>query len=617
MSSNEATSPRKKPPTKLKSFRVFGVLFFVAATWALGKESTWEATRGPFAASVTALQRVGGNLLFAGTDSGKLFRSSDEGHSWEEIPGDFDKRRITAIEAVSSSVYVGTDGNGVYESNDGGATWRLLNRQALPTPAVTSLAAFNGTLYVGTTGGVARMEPTPQGIRVWRPLVGGLRNVHVRDLKGLFSQLFAATNGGVFRFDPTTETWTPQNTGLTVPPSREVAPIRCLLAHGEFLFAGSSTSGVFRSRDRGNSWEPVREGMTSSNILTLASAGDVLYAGVAGEGVYRSDDNGSTWTPLFEGGSNKYPYALLVVEGGLLAGTFGTGVFRLETTTTRWIPSSEGMSNASTFALVDAGDALLAGTVGGVFRSTDGINWTLHNEGLRAVNVRSFGRLGGAIAAGFYRGGYALSHDGGRSWTPGDPALERATVRAFCEDGGRFFLAVSGRGVLVSETGSAWKTLEAFSAFPFVATLAAVNGRLYAGTEGKGLYESSDGGTSWNPQNEGLSTLAIFDLLVHRGRLFCATFGGGVYAWDESGKWVPHNEGLRDLQVRSLASAGEDLYAATANEGVFRSRDGGRSWQPLNDGLPDRNIRSLLLWSGYLYAATSREGVYRLPIPTE
>jgi len=110
--------------------------------------------------------------------------------------------------------------------------------------------------------------------------------------------------------------------------------------------------------------------------------------------------------------------------------------------------------------------------------------------------------------------------------------------------------------------------------------------------------------------------LSVSSVVLHRGKLFCGTFGGGVYVADDSGKWNARNGSLTDLEVRSLLSVGETLYASTAKGGVFRSDDEGASWQPMNEGLNDLNVSSICSWKGYLYAATGRDGVYRMPLPT-
>ncbi len=68
------------------------------------------------------------------------------------------------------------------------------------------------------------------------------------------------------------------------------------------------------------------------------------------------------------------------------------------------------------------------------------------------------------------------------------------------------------------------------------------------------------------------------------------------------------------LKIQAVAldtENGDILFAGTGN-GLFRSRDGGKTWQSLQDGLRDQNIRALALSPAehaMIYAGTSR-GIY-------
>ncbi|HMZ22418.1 MAG TPA: hypothetical protein PLD20_31095, partial [Blastocatellia bacterium] len=86
-------------------------------------------------------------------------------------------------------------------------------------------------------------------------------------------------------------------------------------------------------------------GPTGGQIFSLLEAGGVLYAGAFNGGVYRSINGGDNWTPAGGGMGNVTPYALAVID-----------------------------------------TTLFAGTNGGVYRSSDGINWVAVNNGLNVNN---------------------------------------------------------------------------------------------------------------------------------------------------------------------------------------------------------------------------------------
>jgi len=86
-------------------------------------------------------------------------------------------------------------------------------------------------------------------------------------------------------------------------------------AHGN-LYAGVSEAGLFISRDRGESWEPVdgfnnqpgREnwfpgfgGLGAHTVLVDGNDANRMWVGVSAAGLFRSDDGGKTWAPKNKG----------------------------------------------------------------------------------------------------------------------------------------------------------------------------------------------------------------------------------------------------------------------------------------------------------------------------
>ncbi len=86
-------------------------------------------------------------------------------------------------------------------------------------------------------------------------------------------------------------------------------------AHGA-LYAGVSEAGLFVSRDRGESWQPIdgfneqpgRDqwapgfgGLGAHTILTDAKNPNRMWVGVSAAGFFRTDDGGKTWSPKNKG----------------------------------------------------------------------------------------------------------------------------------------------------------------------------------------------------------------------------------------------------------------------------------------------------------------------------
>ncbi|MEQ9007839.1 MAG: hypothetical protein RLP12_08145, partial [Ekhidna sp.] len=90
-----------------------------------------------------------------------------------------------------------------------------------------------------------------------------------------------------------------------------------------------------------------------------------------------------------------------------------------------------------------------------------------------------------------------------------------------------------------TDLGKTWEDLSGFgtnnvssNGFPDVATFSLIvfpdNDKIWVGTE-LGIYETLDGGSSWNPLESNLPKVLIFDMKVFEGELVVASFGRGIW----------------------------------------------------------------------------------------
>ncbi|MDA1193375.1 MAG: hypothetical protein O3A46_16995, partial [Candidatus Poribacteria bacterium] len=477
-----------------------------------------------------------------------------------------------------------------------------------------------------STGGTSRLheQNLAEGLQpVWEPLLGGLRNVNLRDYLIHNDSLYAASHQGVFRFDEGRGTWSQYREGLE-DGRGSFHMVRDIAHSGSAFIAATATGGAFISTAEPK-WTAANNGLRSSdltlpapNVLSLAASPGNMLAGVAGEGVFRSTDGGATWKESSQGMANRYAMTLLDLGDRVLAGTFGSGVYRSDNGGASWVDSSDGIRDTSVFDMTASGSRLVVGTSGGIYASDDGgVTWRAVNDGLANLNLRNLGAMGGdKLYAGTYRSAFHVSTDNGATWTPQTSVeFNGTTARAAISADGLELLGTAGRGIYLSKDGGAtWTASNTGIAFPFIVALKKIGGRIFAGTDGRGVYVSDDNGASWVDVSTGIAKGYAFGFAEIDGRAFVGTFGSGVYEL-VGDTWQSRNAGLTDVDVRSLIAVGQTLYAATAENGVFVSTDGGATWNPANDGLEHLRARVLLALNGFLYVGTARDGVYRAKLP--
>ena len=252
-----------------------------------------------------ALNPSAPGMVFAGTDGGGLFKTSDGGRTWAAVASLQQTQIHTLAFAPSdpSVLYAGTE-LGVYRSRDGGATWTdVALRYGGPATAIAVDPHNPAVVYAGHTGvGVIKSTdggdnwtvlypPTPGSA----PVVGVLA-VDPRDSDILY---FSLQDGGVFRSFQGVS-FTPINTGL--PPAAQVSALSIQPVNTATILAGTNF-GVYFTANAGGSWAAYNAGMEAIQVNTLIvnpQATGILYAGTA-QGVYYTFNTGQSWTPINRG----------------------------------------------------------------------------------------------------------------------------------------------------------------------------------------------------------------------------------------------------------------------------------------------------------------------------
>lgn len=571
---------------------------------------------------------------------------------WKQTNGP-NNCRFTSIVTDNINVYAGTNGGGVFRSSDLGVTWNPIN-SGLSYHNVRSLSIVGGNIYAGTVeGGIFISKNKGES---WTPINTGLNITVVGIIVGNGSTLFIATDKGIYRSLNNGSSWNPVNKGL---PNTQIT---ALAINGSNLFAGIYGGGLFLSTDNGTNWKSINLPLTDNTLISLISFGPIILAGTY-EGILRSADNGANWMNVEP---NVFVNSFMVKDSTILAGSLlrDGGVFRSADNGITWQKVHLGSSsnNPSIHAMAVVQNNLLAGGAG-LFRSIDeGINWNKISTGLAPgiMNSIVISPTGSIYASGdvSYK-----SNDSGATWSDEDSIMPikyfdnirfhpNGTMFACGEsllkstDNGLtwqlcMYLAVndiafnSKGDIFVStgndfiykstDNGNSWQKTNSGLNTPYItAILIDQNDRIFAGTWDQGLYISKDNGNTWSQSNKGLSTSLIKTITINSDKhIFVGNNWDGLYRSTDNGlNWLNIMPFPDFIQVSDVVFGRKnEIFVAInggliVNLGVWYSSDNGNSWKLINEGLRlpfYSNVLKLAIDSNFIYSATYY-GIWKRPL---
>jgi photosystem II stability/assembly factor-like uncharacterized protein len=586
---------------------------FIFSCFMRPVSAQWVQTNGPYGGDVRcfAVSPDGSGKIFAGTIDNGVFRSTNSGASWKEVNAGVLRRSISALAVMGSHVFasVGSE-SGLFRSTDDGTQWTYVDT-VMRNNAVTSFAVNGANIFAGTrTGGVFRS--TDYGSS-WTSANTGLTDDMINTLFVTGTDMFAGTaHGGIFVSTDTGATWTAANSGVTD------TDIYSFAASGENIFAGAYAGSIFISKNNCSSWTPVKTRVNCSQLMALAAASDgsgKLFAATP-EGVFLTQDEGASWSTLRKGTTDTLWNALAVSGSVILAGATNGAVSSSTNGGVDWNISNTGIRAVFCKALLESpagSGSVFTGTDRGIYLTTDnGLSWSSPFN--RTFSVSAFAVLGSKIFVGCLEaqrspGCVFRSMDNCKSLSDqaGSSVLTLTTVDTSV-------FAGTVEGVLRSnDSGRSW--ISANKGFgERVYAIAASGPNIFAGTEWRGVFLSTDNGTNWRGVNSGMEKAYVLSLAVSGKYLFAGTYDSGVYrSTDNGGIWRTLNSGMTNLTVRVLEVRGACLFAGTDN-GVFLSMDDGMHWTEVNAGLPSIRISGFIASGSDLYVCAGYDGVWKRPL---
>jgi hypothetical protein len=267
-------------------------------------------TGGPGNGSVYSIYSSG-SFLFAGTENGAVFRSSNNGDTWEQKISGMGVQRVNQIEGNNSTLFAGGL-NGLFSSTNNGDNWTQVNYGE--NAEVTAVRVYGNEIFAGNYNG-GLFKSTNNGANwISIPGINGtIRSIIIAE-NNLFvaaSGVYGSSNGGVnwvheyisgpsilmrsfYYYNNVLRVGTgnggKKKTGVLNGWTTDIPWINYTWGYastGSYILAGMS-NGIFWSSNFGATWnDPTSSYMISIYVTSMGQNNQYLFAGSNSGFVYR------------------------------------------------------------------------------------------------------------------------------------------------------------------------------------------------------------------------------------------------------------------------------------------------------------------------------------------
>ncbi|HNX01124.1 MAG TPA: hypothetical protein PKK33_07140, partial [Candidatus Cloacimonadota bacterium] len=439
--------------------------------------------------------------------------------------------------------------------------------ETTPAPAIRDVGSWTGS---GPWGGNVRSIITDPA-----------NSMHVLAACG-FNQ--ATTVGGVFSSEDGGINWSA--TSLQGKPFYALAAS----ASQPNTFYAGARNGLYKTVDNGVTWTAA--GLTTTFILSIgvkANNGNIIIVGKSGgTGINVSTDGGQSFNTVGVNSGFMRLFNYSSINPNRMFVVMGTSTSSVLTsidngaTWTSYGPAGDGwgMYCSPTDSLFS-----MVAHANGIYRTVDGgVNWNVVQSG----TFRSIVEYNGIFYAINNESGIFESNDQGLTWVGYTPAVVQSTWQAGASSGAGALLGYWGgvfratgfqTPVLVSHKGMN-------AAFVHGLAYYSDTNELWAGTEGSGIYKSTDNGATWEQSSEGLGNWMVYEFAptnhqyYQSGRMLAGTLNGVYTSVDNGHTWTYLTDaGSQCCALEVHPTDPNKFWVGTSSGEIKYTDNGGLTWR--------------------------------------
>lgn len=457
-----------------------------------------------------------------------------------------------------------------------------------------------------------------EGWAQWAEKNNGLKGGQVRLLTAAQDTIFVGTLNGLFRSVNRGGSWEK----LNPDPSSSKFSVRAIAFRGRYVFCSSganfnssSREGFFMSSDYGKSWTEISGRVDNAVVRFIKIDVNSIFLGTD-TGIYRSTNSGASWVAVNAGLTSTF-IASITFGNSIIFVSSGGKVYKSTNNGTFWVPVDISSSFYVNNVTSTSSALFVTSTTNGVLRSLDlGLTW--QTIGLSSNFIKDIVFSGNELFA-LSSNNIFTSTDNGNNWTVAnfnlvDSDFQDGILNCIVANGNKILIGNEFGEVFEKESNSStWVKLANGFTNVSVKDIAQQGNNIFLATEGDGIFLSQDVGENWTRIKK---TLIDFNSIDVKGGVVLAgtPFDGVLRSQDNGQTWRFSNSGLTLIATTQIGISGSRVFISTAN-GLFVSDDDGLSWQrtKIANGtitLTSSAVISFKTQYGRLLAGTVSDGIF-------